>query len=62
MCLGASMLHWAQQLWIDPYESRRRHSVEPIILAPTLPDQSHVARACHDRLMAEFSQQPAYPW
>jgi hypothetical protein len=31
--LRASMLHWTQQLWIDPYQSRKRFSVYPIILA-----------------------------
>jgi hypothetical protein len=35
--LGASMLHWTQQLWIDPCQSRKRSSVDPIGLAPALP-------------------------
>jgi hypothetical protein len=38
------MLHWTQQLWIDPCQSRKRSSVDPIILAPALPDQSHARR------------------
>jgi hypothetical protein len=39
------MLHRTQQLWIDPYRSRKRSSVDPIILAPALPDQ-RTLRAC----------------
>jgi hypothetical protein len=35
----AARFHWTQQLWIDPYESRDRHGVKPIILASILPDQ-----------------------
>jgi hypothetical protein len=56
------MLHWTQQLWIDPYQSRKRSSVDPIILAPALPDQLHAARVRQDRLMTELAEQPAYPW
>jgi hypothetical protein len=55
------MLHRTQQLWIDPCQSRKRSSVDPIILAPALPDQSHAARVRHDRFMTELAKQPAYP-
>lgn len=49
------MLHSAQQLRIDPYESRECPCIELIILALILPDRSHVARVRHDRLMTEFN-------
>ena len=49
------MLHWTQQLRIDPYQTRERHGVKPIILPPALPDQSHAARVRHDRLMTELN-------
>jgi hypothetical protein len=48
------MLHWTQQLWIDPCQSRKRSSVDPIIIAPALPDQSHATRVHHDRFMTEL--------
>jgi hypothetical protein len=55
------MLHWTQQLWIDTYQSRERHGIEPIILPPALTDQAHAACVRHDGLMTEPTEQSTDP-
>jgi hypothetical protein len=44
MCLrlGAAMLHWSQQLRIDPRQPSQGSRIQPIIFPSTLPDQAHV--------------------
>ena len=61
LCLGAAMLHPAQQLGIHSRQPCQRSCINAIIFAPTLPDQAYVPCMRDNHLAPQCLQQPADP-
>ena len=60
--LNAPMLNRREQLRIDSGQPGQGLSVQPVVLAPALPDQADITGMRHDRFMPQIGEKAAYPW